>query len=114
MWSVSRRIGPQAARRLFLLGADLSAPEAFETGLCDALAEEGDAETRALALVLDLARSAPETRNAVRAFFADAPTTLDEALAIEAGTQPRLYRSRDLAEGIAAFREKRPPRWSGR
>ncbi|MEI4472311.1 enoyl-CoA hydratase/isomerase family protein [Frigidibacter sp. MR17.24] len=113
-WSVAQRIGPQAARRLFLLGGDLDAHDAAALGLCDLLVAEGAAETEAEALALRLARSAPGTRSAVRALFAALPARLDDVLAAEAATQPRLYLSEDLREGIAAFRARRDPVWTGR
>ena len=38
---------------------------------------------------------------------------LDEGLTIETETVLRLFETRDAAEGIAAFVEKRPPRFEG-
>jgi enoyl-CoA hydratase/carnithine racemase len=38
----------------------------------------------------------------------------DDLLGVQAELQARLLTSRDVAEGIAAFKERRPPRWQGR
>ena len=110
-WSVTARIGPQAARRLFLLGGALSAEEAQKAGLSDFLVEAGSAEAEALQLAARLARTAPGTRRAVREIFREPPASLEDALRFEAAHQPALARSADLHEGIAAFREKRDPIW---
>jgi enoyl-CoA hydratase/carnithine racemase len=74
--------------------------------------DEGlDAEVEAL--VTGLAAAAPvAVREGKRAFWSllDLGTTLDDM-------QQRLTaltQTDDAAEGIAAFREKRPPRWQGR
>ena len=40
--------------------------------------------------------------------------TLDEQLALEAELQSAATKTGDFNEGVAAFLEKRPPRFSGR
>lgn len=111
LWSVPARIGQQAARRLFLLGASLNAAEAQELGLSDFLVPRGTALDEAMTLAQRLAQVAPGPLRVVRDTFMDPPATLEAALAQEVRHQPGFYRSQDLSEGITAFRERRDPVW---
>jgi enoyl-CoA hydratase len=48
--------------------------------------------------------------SAKRSTFLD----LKSALALEMEYSARVFMSEDAREGVAAFKEKRPPRWRGR
>ena len=53
-------------------------------------------------------------RGTKRALARSAAASLEEQLDFEAEQQAICYESADLAEGLRAAREKRPPRFEGR
>lgn len=110
-WSVTARMGVAAARRLFLLGGNLDSAQAEASGLADLRVPAGTAEKEAIDLARRLGNGAPASRCVVRDLFRAPPASLEEALALEAEHQPRLYLGPDLQEGIQAFRERRDPVW---
>lgn len=107
-------VGYRRAAEMILLPAPLTARRAAEIGLINAVVSPADLMPRARALAEELAaQSGTAQRAAKRALRAGvAPTAraaLREALRIY---RDELALSPDAAEGIAAFVEKRAPRWS--
>jgi 2-(1,2-epoxy-1,2-dihydrophenyl)acetyl-CoA isomerase len=113
-WLLPRLVGPAKAAELALLGERLSAADAERHGLVarvvpgDALAAEArDIAARLAALApraLSLTKRALE-----RSWSVD----LEAALEDEALRQGIAGATADHAEGLAAFLEKRPPRFTG-
>ena len=102
--------GRARAARMVLLGEILDADDAYLWGIGAWLAE-GDADPLAEDVVGKLARRAPLAMIAAKA----ALRVEDKgALAVERASFEALLDSDDKREGIAAFREKRKPDWSGR
>ncbi|WP_345605447.1 enoyl-CoA hydratase-related protein [Pseudonocardia adelaidensis] len=112
--------GPRAlplnvARELLLTGDPLPARRAYELGLVNRLTDPGDAVEEALALAERIAARAPiavrETLRAIESAYVadDEPGWAETALA-----RDRARASADAVEGVAAFLEKRPARWTGR
>jgi len=108
-------LGPARARRIFLTGQPLDAQEAYELGLVDQLAEPGELWDVAHAAARDVATAAPlavaGTRAVVRA-MEEGDGAAAERLAAE--WRNRAFASADLREGLAAFRDKRPPEFHER
>jgi enoyl-CoA hydratase len=107
-------VGQGAARDFLLTGRSVDAREAVVVGL--AQREADDAMAAALALAQEIASLAPlSVQGHKRAL-----NLIAAAGAIEAGARAEVdgleaaaFASHDLEEGMAAFAEKRPPRFQG-
>lgn len=110
-----RALGRHRAAQLLLSGESLSAGEAADAGLvtavvpADGLAEA--ARELALRLAAGPSRALGYTKRLINAAE---EATLRGMLAQEAAFQDLAGRTDDHAEGVAAFTEKREPRFSGR
>ena len=106
------RIAGRAAAEMILTGRPVSAEEAARIGLVSRVVEDVEGEA---ARVADLFRrkSAPVLSLARRAVRHGAEGPVAEALAAaETVYRDELMKTRDAEEGVRAFLEKRPPRWS--
>jgi enoyl-CoA hydratase/carnithine racemase len=110
-----RLVGPARAKDLILTGRRINAAEALAMGLVQRLAPEGRLLEVALGLAEQVAANAPLAVAAAKhAVDEGAGISLDEALALEQRFYERVLASEDRREGLAAFAEKRPPRFTGR
>jgi len=114
IWSLPQRIGRTLARDLMFTARPVKADEAVEIGLADRKVEAGGAVAAALAKAAEYRGVAPLVIAAMKSAFADGPGSLAQALAMERQQQPMMAMSDDHAEGVASFREKRPPRFNAR
>lgn len=109
------RFGWGNAMRYLLTGDLFDATEAMRLGLVQEVVAPGETYATALRLARTIASAAPL---AVQATLANAALALREGQAASiADLLPRarfLASTEDSAEGVAAFRDKRPPNYSGR
>jgi 2-(1,2-epoxy-1,2-dihydrophenyl)acetyl-CoA isomerase len=111
LWSIPRRIGLGAAKRLTMLGREISPEEALRLGLADELVEPGEALSAAKALAFEFAKQPPLAIAMMRAAYAEG---LTDMLQREIDLQPPLMMTDDHREAIQAFYDKREPLFKGR
>ncbi|GAB76763.1 short chain enoyl-CoA hydratase [Austwickia chelonae] len=111
---LTRRVGWSKAARLIFTAHRMTAAEAAGYGLVDLLAPAGQAREQALELADRIAAHSPVgLRQAKRAMRLGADVDLRSGLEIEDACWRATAFSADRAEGVAAFVEKREPRWPG-
>ncbi len=112
--TVAASVGRARAMRMALLGDALPAREAYDAGLVSHLAADADFDGTVETVVGRLAGGPPLAYAATkRAVNAATLSRLDDALERERTGQTILLRTRDAAEGIRAFGEKRRARFRG-
>jgi 2-(1,2-epoxy-1,2-dihydrophenyl)acetyl-CoA isomerase len=110
-----RLVGAARAMGLALLGDKLSAEQAAAWGLIWKCVDDGEFVATTDALVAQLADAPTAGLAAIkRALYASAGNTLEQQLDVERDAQRALGYSADYREGVAAFLDKRAPRFSGR
>jgi enoyl-CoA hydratase/carnithine racemase len=109
-----RRLGAGVAADLVLTGRRLSIDEAEQLRLVAHRVPAGEARAKALEVAETIAGNSPvAVRAAKRALRNGWGVTLESALDIEDAAWRTAALSADRREGIAAFAEKRAPRWPG-
>ena len=112
---LSRVVGRSVATSMLLLGDELDAEAAHRTGLVSRVFPTDQLQYEAEALVGRIAAHGPlALRYAKEAVHHGAELSLDQALRYEFDLSVILQTTRDRAEGVQAFLEKRPPRFEGR
>jgi len=107
-----RLIGAGRALELSLTGEPIDAFEAWELGLVNRVVEDHELLDVALGWARRLAAQAPVAVAAIKAL--SSREDLDDALAAEQKAFATVFASADAREGIAAFVQRRAPRFSGR
>ena len=114
-WFLPRLVGPAKAAELALVGDPVDAAEALRLGLVSNVVPGDQLMAEARALATRLAEGAPLAMALTKEALQRSSTiTLDAALEGEAKLQGIAGASADHAEGLAAFREKRAPRYRSR
>jgi 2-(1,2-epoxy-1,2-dihydrophenyl)acetyl-CoA isomerase len=111
---VPARVGFTRAAELAMLGERLDAATALSWGLINRVWPDAEFAEQSDALLDRLASGATQsyagTKRQLNRWMYE---RMDAQLEFEAGIQREMAGSSDFAEGVAAFVEKRPPRFSG-
>jgi len=110
-----RTVGKYKAMRYVLTGDLFGAKEAFDMGLVSEVVPDAEVEKRAVAMAVQIAELAPlaiqQTKESV---LRGMDASLETGLTLETRTLQMLFASQDQKEGMAAFIEKRKPKFEGR
>ena len=114
-WLLPRLVGVARAKELLLLSRELSGTEAAEWGLIHRAVPDEELDATVDDLVVRLA-AAPTVAVGLtkRCIHRALDSSLVDAMEAEANALELTSRTTDFKEGLAAFRESRPPRFDGR
>jgi len=113
-WTLPRIVGPAHAAEILFTGRILDGAEAERIGLVNRAVDGGAVLPEAMEMARAMALSAPiAVRGVKRALARSLDSDLAGQLDFEAHQQSLCCESADLGEGLAASREKRPPRFRG-
>jgi 2-(1,2-epoxy-1,2-dihydrophenyl)acetyl-CoA isomerase len=109
-----RLIGFQKAQALAMLGDKISAEEAEKMGMIYKMIPLETFEDEVNELAIKLANMPTKALGLIKELFNKSmANTLDQQLALESKLQIEAAQSKDYAEGVAAFMEKRKPIFNG-
>lgn len=113
-WFLPRLVGAARASELALLPTELDAATALEWGLINWVVPEAEFETRVREIAGRLAAGPALAMGRTKALLAKGThSSLQDQLEAERLAQVDNAASPDFGEGLSAFLEKRPPRFSG-
>lgn len=107
-----QRLGGRVARRLALAGEIVTAETALSLGIVDQVVETGGALAAAKAMAERIAARGPVANIVVKQLI-NAAEDEDRAAVMETLASSLISYTEDVKEGVAAFREKRTPRYRG-
>jgi enoyl-CoA hydratase/carnithine racemase len=107
------RMDPRTATRWFLTGETFTATEAAAAGLVTQAVPEEELDAVVKDVVSELKLASPQGLAETKQLLGSALVRdIDEKGEAIAELSARLFGSEEAAEGMAAFLEKRPPRWA--
>jgi enoyl-CoA hydratase/carnithine racemase len=112
---LTRAAGKYKALRYILTGDLFGAKEAFDMGLVSEIVPDAEVEKRAVDMARQIAALSPlAIQQAKEVVLRGMDAALDAGLALETKAIQLLFSSQDQKEGMAAFIEKRKPKFQGK
>ncbi|XP_028772899.1 probable enoyl-CoA hydratase 2, mitochondrial [Neltuma alba] len=109
-----RLVGKATAKDIIFTGRKINSKDALSMGLVDYCVPSGEARSKALAVAQDISQKGPVAiRMAKRAINEGVETDLESGLALEEECYDEVLNTKDRLEGLAAFAEKRKPKYTG-
>lgn len=113
--ALSRRVGIARAKEALLTGRPFTAADALAWGVVNRVTPPDALLSETVETADRIAANAPlAVAQALHAVDEGSETSLAQGLAVERACYDKLIGTEDLAEGVAAFNDKRPPRFKGR
>ncbi|MDR3468799.1 MAG: enoyl-CoA hydratase/isomerase [Xanthobacteraceae bacterium] len=114
-WLLPRLVGRARALELSLLGERLPAETALSWGLVNRVFDDAELIPEAMKLARDLANGPTVALSLIRKLYWDSPeNSFEEQIDLERQCQEKAGAADDFREGVTAFLEKRPARFTGR
>jgi enoyl-CoA hydratase/carnithine racemase len=113
-WLLPRLVGPMTALDLLLTGRTITGEEAAAIGLARCLPAENFRESVEQYAHDLVTQSSPRSLRVIKRQVREAMrSSLGDAVLLSNEEQQASFQSRDFKEGVAAFRERRPPQFIG-
>lgn len=113
-WFLTRLVGPSRAKEIYMFCERIAAREALALGLVNRVLPDAELDAATDAFALKLAQGPTLAWRYIKDnVHAAASQTLDACLDLEARNMIRCRLSSDCEEALAAFQQKREPRFQG-
>jgi enoyl-CoA hydratase/carnithine racemase len=115
-WMLPRLVGPAKAMELAVTGRLITGREALEIGLVNYVVPDDQLMAKAREIAGHIAHNCAPlgVAEAKRSIYEHLFTDLATAMRNDDELMRRMWKTEDFKEGITAFREKRPPRFTGK
>lgn len=114
-WMLPRLVGKARAQAMMMLGERIPAETAADWGMIYKVVDDAELAAETLKIATKLANGPTKSLTLIRTAIRDClDKTLTEGLMVERRNQMVAGRSSDFGEGVMAFLEKRPAKFTGK